>query len=102
MRTLEKVVALSSSVTATAAHTADSRSAMPLTGNVGPIATARPAGTCRADRAMSDARQLPESCNGHFRDADVLVGTEGNMGDGVKRESTLSPPRSETRARIEA
>src|SRR4029077_8318148 len=30
------------------------------------------------------------------------MGTEGNMGDGVKRESSLSPARSETRARIEA
>ena len=37
-----------------------------------------------------------ESCNGQFRDADVLMDTEGNTGDGARRESSHDPARSET------
>ena len=37
-----------------------------------------------------------ESCNGQFRDADVLMDTEGNTDDGARRESSHDPARSET------
>lgn len=37
-----------------------------------------------------------EPRNGHFRSADVLMDTEGNMSNGVSRESLLNFARSET------